>query len=421
EEVYTSIGSYVVTGDITGAIEAFETLNRLKPEDPETKNAYVKLLLAAGKLEEAEKIISEILEEHPDNPGAYFNRALLCALTKDSEGRETSLLKVLEADPTFPGVHALLGELSMERKDYATAEEYFSAGLALNPGDPLLHAALAGLYRRRGDLVQALEHLDEALELDETFSFAYADRAAVKLALDDFSGAEEDYTKALEYDSDFSWHYIDRAKVYLRSRRLEEALSDLDRAIVLDPEQVYPYILRAGVRDETDRLSGALEDYLVVLEKRPKYYFAYEPAALLLFMEQRWEEAEDLFVKAYPYARDRWEFLLLAGLCRLRRGADAKSYFEEQLSGMPRDSLLYQVSRVFLEPGYEARAVHMVQQGGRSPEAVQALFYLAQYFLISGSETTALHYFLQVEERKEYGLIETRLAKAERVRISDIF
>lgn len=420
EDVYESIGNYVITGDVAGAIEAFETLNRERPDDPETKNAYVKLLLAAGKLDQAAEITAAVLESYPENIGALFNTALIAGFTGDNDGREGALRRVVELDPSHADAQALLGELCMERKRCDEAEGFFSAALEAEPDNLVANSAMAQILRRRGDYTGALQQLDMVLEIDPAFSFAWADRGAVKAASGNPEGAEDDYSKAIELDPDYYWHYIDRAGLRIRSRRPEEALEDLDRAIELDPEHFYGYILRAGVRDDLNMHTGAVDDYYTVLDRRPDYHFAFESLAVLLFMEERWTEAEDMFVKAYPYARERYEFLLLAGLCRRREGSPSKDYLYEQVNRIPRDNLLYHAGRVFLEPGYASAAISKIQAEGKSFEGTRALFYLAEYFLLTGSEQTAFTYFFEIEERNIPGLMETRLAEAERKKISDI-
>lgn len=419
EDVYESIGNYVITGDVTGAIEAFETLNRENPDDPETKNAYVKLLLAAGKLEEAAGIIDTILKEFPDNVGALFNAALLAGFTGGEEEREELLKRVVDLDPGHADAWALLGEIHMERKQYGKAEECFTAGLAADPDNLVSHSAMAQIRRINGDTAGALESLDRVLDIDPEFSFAWADRAAIKASGGDRDGAEADYSRAIELDPDYYWHYIDRAKLRIRSRRLEEALEDLDVAVKLDPGQFYGYILRAGVRDDLDRRAGAIDDYIAVIERRPDYYFAYEPLAVLLFMEERWTEAEESFLKAWPYNRDRYEFLLLADICSLKEGRPVKDRLYDHVHRIPRQDLLYHVGRVFLEPGYEHMAITKIQEEGKTSDGTRALFYLAEHFLLTGLEETALKYFFEIEERNLMGLIETRLAKAERIRLAD--
>lgn len=420
EDVYDSIGNYVITGDIAGAIDAFEALDREKPDDPETKNAYVQLLLAAGKFDRASEITAAVLEEFPDNPGAHFNAALLAGISGDTEEQERRLKRVVEIDPLHADARALLGELYMERKDCPRAEQAFTESIAADPENLIARTGLARLLRQQGKLASAMKQLDRVLEIGPDFSFAWADRAEIKASTGDFGGAEDDYSKAIDLDEDYSWNYIDRAGLRIRARRLEEALQDLNAAVKLDPEQFYGYILRAGVRDDLDMRAGALQDYLTVLDKRPDYHFAFARAAVLLFMEERWAEAEDMFMKAYPYARGRHEFLLLSGLCRLRDGRQAEDFLYEQVNRIPREDLLYHVGRVFLEPGYAPRAITKIQQEGDTPEGTQALFYLAEHFLLTGDERTAFKYFFEIEERNILGLIETRIAKAERMKISEI-
>ena len=420
EDVYESIGNYVITGDIQGAIDAFETLNRENPDDPDTKNAYVKLLLAAGKLEEAAAITADILEGDPDNIGALFNSALLAGFSGEGEGRERYLLRVVELDPAHADAHALLGEFYLERKNYDAAEESFRASLAADPGNLVSNSGLSRVLRLRGDNAGALERLDRVIEIDPDFAFAWADRASIRASAGDTAGAEDDYSRAIELAPGFSWHYLDRANLRIRGGRLREALSDLDEAITLDPNHFYGYILRAGVREDLEMRAGAIEDYLVVLEKKPDYHFAYESLGKLLFLEERWDEAEEMFLKAYPYARERYEFNLLAGICRLKQGKDAEGFLFERVNLIPRDDLLYHVGRVFLEPGYESMAIGKIQQEGDTPEGTRALFYLAEHFLLTGSEDTALRYFFEIEERNIRGLIETAFAAGERKKISDI-
>lgn len=76
-----------------------------------------------GNLEEAVKLFTEVIEEHPSDPVGYINFGNVLLSMDDFERAELFFKRALELDDTVPAAYYSLGNLYYELERYQEAAD----------------------------------------------------------------------------------------------------------------------------------------------------------------------------------------------------------------------------------------------------------------------------------------------------------
>jgi predicted Zn-dependent protease len=139
---------------------------RLQPSDLGTGLALVQIHLAAGRAEEAEKVLGELAESSPDNRTVNYQYSQL--LMKAGRGQEAKpyLERVVAADPLFgPAVFQLV-ELYQADRDWIRAADALGPLIAADSRNVEVRRRQAYFYLEGGQTATAVTLLEGLLELD---------------------------------------------------------------------------------------------------------------------------------------------------------------------------------------------------------------------------------------------------------------
>lgn len=416
DEAYAEMSAAVAVGDIEAAIERFEEAFSSDPQDPETKILFSNLQMAAGELDDARSTLGEVLEAEPENVGALFALALIASADGREEEQSDLLHRVLDIEPDEARAHAALGELSLRREEIGEAISSFERSIELDPESVVPRIGLGNALIREERYEEAVVELSVAADLEPEYEFTFVDRSRARLELGDPAGAEADLTRAIEIAPDYYWNYIDRGRVRLLGiDDAAGALEDFQQAIMLDSSYFYPYVYRGLILDRMDRRSAAIADYERVMLERDDYHYLYEPLALNLYLEKRWLDSIPYFRRAWELNIDEfaYPFLIALSYFRSEDTKNGEEVLNAAISSFPRDSLQYELARLFLEPGYDAHVTTLVSQESNIPHKTRMLYYLAEYYLLNGRTSLGQKYLIEVEDAAYPGMIEHRLARVE--------
>jgi tetratricopeptide (TPR) repeat protein len=138
-------------------------------EIPSTMWFWARSLSAAAleEVEEAEALLREGLEAHPDSVVLLNNRAVLQELLGDLDGAEETLRAALSEDPSVPQLSKNLGDLHYRGGRYDEAWDAYQRAVKLQPqlGDDV-YFKLGNIAYKRLDRESAAELWRKALELN---------------------------------------------------------------------------------------------------------------------------------------------------------------------------------------------------------------------------------------------------------------
>jgi len=166
------------SGDLDGAMQAFERAAALVPGAAGKDNPHEEMAGIALQKKDDARFISElttVVRVDPNNVGAA--RQLVTALRKANPNDGAKLLpvyqQIAEIDPFDAEAHAYLGRYALQQNDADAAAREFRAVIALGPVDrAAAYTDLAESYFKSGKRAEAKKQTLAALEIAPTYERA---------------------------------------------------------------------------------------------------------------------------------------------------------------------------------------------------------------------------------------------------------
>lgn len=213
--------------------------------------------IAGGRLEEAEIILDELIEQSPRSATAHelmgqlhttraVEHAAAGRATEAAEARRRSWLayeSAVERDPDSPGLRDSAGLIALSAGLNAEARAQFAAAVAADPAFVAARLHLAQVLIGDGDLDEAEHHLERIRELDPGEPYAPASLAVIALERGDHERAIELIEEARRLsDADLSL-LVQAARIH---RRAGDPARALELLLPIDASQR----ARAGLTSE---------------------------------------------------------------------------------------------------------------------------------------------------------------------------
>lgn len=173
-----SLGAFSEAGDIvlhpgtsTAAAASSEPVAAVLPATPEANKAgeeYMKALEAAraGRFDEAEPALKEVISKFPDLANAHYNLAYVYQMKKDWKGAETEYLRVTELEPAKADAFiALAAVRELDGRGPEAAEGILTAASAFEQ-DGRFQYALGVTCANTGKAAEAEAAFKKAAALD---------------------------------------------------------------------------------------------------------------------------------------------------------------------------------------------------------------------------------------------------------------
>lgn len=355
------------------ALELFEQVIELTPDDSYVRVEYAELLFRLGRLDEATEQAEAALSLGDENVEVL--RLLAQIQLRVAEGDAGALDAARETfeelrrlAPSDMQAAVTLGQIYLSQERLEQAVELFDELLRQRPDDRMLVSFLGEALQRSNQDARAAEVLERFLAGDPGFQKLRLDLAEIQSrlgrhsaavetlrgALDGEAGADADLRRRLAVElyrsgsseealasagevlairpDDFGARYL-RALALVDLRRLEEAESQLMELVEESPENLDIALLYARVleqRGAAEKAAAALERAVERLEQRERQVLARQARLQLAQLHARagsWEQVIELSDELWEVGdRDsRVESLLLKAeaLSRLDRGEEA--------------------------------------------------------------------------------------------------
>ncbi len=399
-EKLEAVASPENTGEALAVFE--ESSDELSIEE---KIVMASLQVAEGLFPDAEATLDEVLAEEPENTEALYVYALLYDAREEEPLRDDTLKKTLALDPGHIDANLFQGMVRLGRRDYRNAGANFSLVLQEEPENFLALSGAATAQMNQDNLESAVSLLDRAIELEPDFAYLYIDRARAWKGLKKYGKSEDDITRAIELEPDVEWHYLDRARIRIQYfYNLEGAYEDLSKLLSINPENFFGNVYMAGILDDWKRYDEAEAAYLKVLKARPSYGFAHEPLAKIAYMNERYEDAAEHFIRAYDFEPREFCYILSAAVCMEKYGdrSSAQSLLKEVAPRVQRETVMYEMFRYYLSPGSDFFISDKIQKEEDKEVQSRMYFYLGARYDLAGLRNSALAAYGNVNEKSDF-------------------
>lgn len=268
--VYSQLGRH---GE---ALTDFEAAFELGDRDPSHMLARGQILIAAGRVEDAEKALAQA-DAHGAEANALSSlRASICMGSGDQAGALKHLRQaVIEEPAEVQGWWQLLGMVGQAER-HNLADEVARA-LEHHPDDERILVLAAAKRREDGQIRSAIKLLEEAYER-QTDSVVLLEMLGDYLReVNDLNGSLKCFEQALKMAPDSARAHFGLG---LATTERSEALSHFDKAAELEPgNAVYQYHLGA-VLSGLGQYQDALGPLSKAIEADPKFWRAYHERSI---------------------------------------------------------------------------------------------------------------------------------------------
>jgi tetratricopeptide (TPR) repeat protein len=209
-------------GDYGKAADLLRTDPAL-PKDPSLQYAYGVALVRSNRTDEADKIFSRVLSEHPDVPELNVVIGQIHAARGDYDAAVAALRRALELRSTVPEANASLGDIYMRQGKLMEAAAALRAELAANPGNLQARHTLALVLDLDGKSDDALRELRTIVAARPNYADARYLFGKILLARGDANGALAHLEVAVRAAPDDPNIHYQLGQVYQRLGRAELA------------------------------------------------------------------------------------------------------------------------------------------------------------------------------------------------------
>jgi tetratricopeptide (TPR) repeat protein len=252
-------GAYLVSGDKTRALEAYDVALGLKPDSVLALRQAAALAEGQGELERSLSYWVRARKIERDDPEILLGFGRVCLKMDLLEDAEPALTQAASLRPGEPAYQYTLAAAKVGKKQHEAAQALLEPLALKRPDDAQLQYALGSVLYIQGHLDEAAARLRESLRLQPE---QLTSRYYLALIARD-QGQDREAILSLE---GLLQRYPDHAPshealggLFMNERRYAEAETQLRRAVELEPESVKAnyqlglVLTRLGRKEEADR------------------------------------------------------------------------------------------------------------------------------------------------------------------------
>ncbi len=186
-------------GEYAAAVEAYNQVMRLEPDNPKAMAELSSIYLAHRDLAKATEFAQRAVDAGPKNPDALNALARAQDWNGEYEAALNHALDALEIDPKNATSLAILGEVYTDVGNWDVAEDYLQQAADIDAENALLLRNLAYLNEMRGNYDAAVDLYDRAIAAEPHRFDLYIEKGRqYRVGLLDYEKANEEYQKAVE-------------------------------------------------------------------------------------------------------------------------------------------------------------------------------------------------------------------------------
>ncbi len=312
---YRMLGDfYSATGDLGRATDEYTRLYQQHSKDIQVKKNYVQLLILSNRLEEATKLIDEILKSNPnDNDGQLYR----CEI-QIRQGHYTDAIPTLQTlttnDPANSLAHYYLGAAFERSGDLEGAQREWQQAVRIRPEMVEAQHGLAGIAIRKNDMA-ALEQAATAIISSQPSSpDGYALRAISNINRRHLADAEADVQKSVAVSPQSPVGYVEMGSLRLVQKKYQDAEAAYQQALDRNPNS--SDALRGLIN--TELAQGHIDAALAAANRQiilaPKNSDFYDLQGTILFRNKKaLNDAEAAFTKALELDKNNSDAVIKLG------------------------------------------------------------------------------------------------------------
>jgi tetratricopeptide (TPR) repeat protein len=240
------------------------------PRGLEAKNKLARLRLSQWRLEEVEKLVSEVLKDNPKDMAALQTQGLV-ALAKEDGLKAVNNFRIITQDqPTNPEAWLLLARAHLLNNEPEQAKEMAKKALELKPDYLEARNFLYGLFLQAKDYPGAIQTIKGYLRLNETDVANLSALGEVYALKGDSAQARSTFQKIVNLEPQNPLGYYKLGLLSREQKHPEQALKYLRMALDRNPNYLPALQNEVGIYLEQKQPEKALEAVRQTLARSPK-------------------------------------------------------------------------------------------------------------------------------------------------------
>ena len=252
-EAWTNRGELLATlGQTDEAIASYEKVLELDRDQKAARSELANLLFENGDFGAAAANLQDLFHQAPEQVGDWLRRA--ATLLDDGKMTEATLVynAVLDGDPQNLTAGLALGDLLLAMGDADSADREYTRALQHHPDDPEALLKKGLLLNRQGRWGAAVQLFNRAISVRWDYRDAWAAKGQVLLAQGKSGEALECFDRLVAFDDRRHDGWLGKAEAHLALGENNKAAEAAGRALALDKGNKHVQELLERLRESTD-------------------------------------------------------------------------------------------------------------------------------------------------------------------------
>ena len=261
--------------DFAEATLVYETLVKDYDKKPAGLDAQVKIAqldFNAGRQEEADRRLSEVLRQNPRSAQGLILQGKIALIGRNGKDAVQAFRTVLRDQPELAHVHYLLGQAYMATGDSSLARESFERAVALQPGLVEASLALATMESRSGQAQYARGRLKAILNAHPDHRQAMEVLFGLDLGAGDWNHAASMLSRLRQLEGDTAATLMAEGKLHESRKDFARAITAYERAAAMAVDAQGPLVALVQLdlqNKQPERARRRLENILASHAEHP--------------------------------------------------------------------------------------------------------------------------------------------------------
>ncbi len=336
----------------------------------------------AGRLQEAEHLLRQILEHQPQHPFALHLLGIIAQQCGQPDLALDLIKQAIDIEGTVALFHGNYGEICRQQGRLDESIKHSQRAIKLDPGAAMIHSNLGIAWYDKEEWDRAEACQLKAIALDPNLSTALNNLGSICRDRKERDRAIEYYQQAIDADSNNPEPLNNLGTTLTEHDRAEASIEPLKKALVINPNYADACCNLGLSMNALERYDEAIGYFQKSLTLRNKYVLAHIGLANAYREKNELTAAETETLNALAIEPDSIEVQTCAGDVYSAMGHDveAREHFEYALQLEPENShALMGIGHLEMEGGdMENAESHFRQALAVSDDALSARFHLAQ-------------------------------------------
>jgi tetratricopeptide (TPR) repeat protein len=402
---YRMLGDfYFATGDLDKAVAEYASLYHDHPGDALVKKNYIQLLILKNRLDDADKLNSEILKSASTDVDALVYKGQIELRRKNTAAAIDALQQALHNDSGNAIAHYQLGLAFDQQHDIARAESEWREAVRLRPDLTDAQRALASLELFRGDFIGLAVIAQQIVKDQPDAPDGYLLKCVAETGQQKYADAQQDAALAMQKAPQSPAPWVQMGNIHRAQKQYAEAEKDYEQALEKDASSA-------------EGLGGLMNSYIAQKEydkaiaaanaqiaKSPNNSNFYDLLGTALFDGRKdLTGAETALRKAVELDKNNTDALEKLGKVQIQQGNgdQALALYQQSIKDNPQEVRLYILAGELYESKQNwDQAKNMYQQALRvQPDQPLASNNLAYVMLSHGGNVDVALTMAQVARR----------------------